>query len=140
MYLWGVLMNIKNIRSKVKKAINGAKFQITLLHDIEVPDGVGGILDISKGEPKFILDCVLDNSKTKSNSSFIQQNEFKHATQDRTPVLICLYDETKMPVEGDYFILGNKKFTIRYIDDVLQLHIYLQCTLEVTILESNNGN
>lgn len=131
-------MNVKNIRSKVKKAITSAKFTVNLLHDVTISDGVGGVLDEVKGEQRFVLDCVLDNSKSKSNNLF-QINEFKNATQDRTPVLVCLYDELKMPVEGDYFILGNKKFTIRYIDDVLQLHIYLQCTLEVTILESTNG-
>lgn len=126
-------MNIKNIKNKVKKAITSANFSIDLLHDYEVDDGVGGVIDVEEGKVKFNLDCVIDNSRGYSRSK--QPTEYENAINNTSPILVCLYDEMKMPAEGDYFILGNKKYMITYVDDVMQLNIYLQCALEVVMLE-----
>ena len=127
-------MNIKNIKNKVKKAISSANFSIDLLYDYEIDDGVGGVIDVEEGKVRFNLDCVIDNSKSYNRSK--QPTEYENAIKNTSPILICLYDAQKMPVEGNYFIIGNKKYTITYVDDVLQLKIYLQCALEVTIIES----
>lgn len=129
-------MNIKNIKNKVKKAIASADFSIDILYDYEVDDGVGGVIDVEEGKVRFNLDCVIDNSKSYNRNK--QPSSHENAVKNTSPILVCLYDEQKMPREGDYFIIGNKRYTITYVDDVLQLQIYLQCALEVVLIESTN--
>lgn len=122
-------MNVKSIRNKVRKAIKSADCTVEILRKRVIDDGMGGVITMDKGVKMFDLECVIDNSANTVKSA--EQADYKNLIVDKTPILVCLYDEAKMPQEGDFFIANGKRYTIEYIDDVLMLHIYLQCRLKV---------
>lgn len=124
----GEPMNIKNIRNKVTKAIKSADFRVDILRDEYVDDGAGGQICHERGVVAFTLDCVIDNSKGAKPDGVPTQ--YSNPNVNRDAVLVCLYDTEKMPKEGDYFMVGDKKYIIGGVDDVLMLHIYLQCPLK----------
>lgn len=122
-------MNTKNIRNKVAKAIKSADYRVDVLRDIVEDDGAGGVIVVDKGHKAFTLECVINNSNKPSRGSNASAPG-TNLNYNNTPILVCLYDELKMPTKNDYFYAGGKKYIIEDIQDILMLHVYLQCGIK----------
>lgn len=123
-------MNIKSIRNKVAKAIEQADYSVEILRDIRVDDGMGSSFLYEEGVKQFDLQCVVDNSSSHGNR-VTEAPQYSNAHYNTSTMLVCLYDDTKPLARGDYFIVDNKRYVIEQIDDVMHLHIFLQCSLKV---------
>lgn len=123
-------MNIKSIRNKVKKAIEQADYTVTILRDKYIGDGMGSTVLYEEAVPQFELQCVVDNSSSQGKTVVTNPN-YADAPIDNGTMLVCLYDETKLLERGDYFLVNGNRYIIEHVDDVMHLHIFLQCKVKV---------
>lgn len=121
-------MNVELMKSKIAQAIEKMPTEINLKRYAKSSDGMGGYTK-SKSPisvaPTF--NALLDNSV--HNPPTIIINESSTIEQSQTAKLYVVYDKSFSILEGDFFIIGHTKYTVKKAVNILNLNIYYECDL-----------
>lgn len=128
-------MNINSIKRGVKKAIKVANLKVDIRRNETIDDGAGGTIIIENGKVVHTIEALVDNSSSAQLKKYVVQGGV--VQYSNSPTLLFVAEEGLDVRKDDYFIIGKHKYLILDVVDVLELGIYYQCPLEVTVCDTN---
>lgn len=128
-------MNVTSIRQKVAQAISKAPLKVTVYRENKVSDGCGGYM-ISEDNPILRVcqvEGILDNSSKGQLTG--NPNPAGRLHYSKAPVFLTVWKSGTKFSRGDYFEIDGNKYEVQNAVNVLNLNIYWQLDLMVTVKE-----
>lgn len=119
-------MNLKFERNKLVKGLKRSGQEYKVLRDKknEFLEPTGEVEEVCS------FKAIYHEYHEKSEYIKVQAEESAVSRSKKRPMLLCLYEDTKLITHGDYIILNGKRLNIVSVSNILEWNIAADISLE----------